>query len=111
MKTMKFRPHLVREIQAGRKTVTWRLFDDKDLKAGDSVELLDWETKARFALAKIIAVTEKPLKLLNAADFAEHGPLKTIEETVQGFREYYGDKVTAETPVKIVNFKILNFLS
>jgi hypothetical protein len=35
------------------------LFDDKDLKVGDKIELLYWETKEKFADAEIIEVREK----------------------------------------------------
>jgi hypothetical protein len=62
MKTLKFRHQLVEEILTGRKTVTWRLFDDKDLKVGDKIELLYWETKEKFADAEIIEVREKNWK-------------------------------------------------
>jgi hypothetical protein len=41
MKKLKFRHHLVKEIVTGSKTVTWRLFDDKDLQVGDELELID----------------------------------------------------------------------
>jgi len=37
MKTVKFRPDLAQLIMDGKKTTTWRLFDDKDLQAGDVV--------------------------------------------------------------------------
>ncbi len=35
MKSLKFRSHLVPLILSGQKYVTWRLLDDKDIKAGD----------------------------------------------------------------------------
>ena len=56
MKTLKFRHHLVKEILVGRKTTTWRLFDDKDLSVGDPLELLDWESGKKFAEAEIVGI-------------------------------------------------------
>lgn len=48
IKTLKFRYHLAEEILAGRKTVTWRLFDDKALEIGDKIQLLHWETERKI---------------------------------------------------------------
>lgn len=59
IKTLKFRRVLAQEILAGRNNATWRLFDDKDLKIGDKLELLIWETKEKFAQAEIINVGKK----------------------------------------------------
>lgn len=50
MKTIKFRPALAKLIIEGKKTTTWRLFDDKNLQVGDVVELVNWETKEVFGL-------------------------------------------------------------
>jgi len=36
MKTVKFSPELAQLIMEGKKATTWRLFDDKDLRAGMS---------------------------------------------------------------------------
>ena len=56
MKTLKFRKNLSELILKNEKTSTWRLFDDKDLKEGDIVQFLVWETKEEFANAKIVNV-------------------------------------------------------
>ncbi len=45
---VKFREHLVLKILSGEKTVTWRLFDDKDLQEGDRIELVNWNTGETF---------------------------------------------------------------
>jgi len=62
IKTLKFRRSLAEEILAGRKTATWRLFDDKDLSVGDKIDFLIWESKEKFAEAEILNVKEKKLK-------------------------------------------------
>lgn len=59
MKTLKFREKLSKLILKNEKTTTWRIFDDKDIKVGDTVQFLVWETKERFAIAKIVNVVEK----------------------------------------------------
>jgi hypothetical protein len=107
MKTLKFRPHLVEQILAGTKTVTWRLFDDKDVRVGDKVEFLNWETKEKFCEVEITAVKEKKLGEIEEADFNGQETFKDKEEMLQTYQKYYGEKVNWETIVKIINFKIL----
>jgi uncharacterized LabA/DUF88 family protein/uncharacterized protein YqfB (UPF0267 family) len=51
-KTVKFRETLAELVLKGEKTATWRLFDDKDLKVGDLLNLQIWETGKDFAKAK-----------------------------------------------------------
>jgi hypothetical protein len=110
IKTLKFRNHLVKEIQEGRKNVTWRLFDDKNLSVGDQLDLLDWESDKKFAEAKITEVREKELGQIEESDFEGHEKYSSREAMLQHYKEYYGDKVTLDTIIKIVNFEILRFL-
>ena len=107
MKTLKFRPHLIPAIIAGTKTSTWRLFDDKDLRAGDELEFVDYESKEGFARARIVRVREKKLGELKAADFEGHQTYESGAAMLDHYREYYGDRVTPSTPVKMINFEIL----
>jgi len=107
MKTLKFRHYLAEEILAGRKTATWRLFDDKDLKVSDKVELLYWETKEKFADAEIININEKELGEIEEKDFEGHEKFKDRDEMLQTYRKYYGDKVDWDTAIKIIEFKLL----
>ncbi|QQG52640.1 MAG: ASCH domain-containing protein [Candidatus Falkowbacteria bacterium] len=107
MKTLKFRKNLAEEILAGRKTATWRLFDDKDLQIGDQVELLVWETKEKFATAEIIALKEKKLQDIKEEDFIGHEKFASREDMLENYQSFYGDKVNWETPIKMLDFKII----
>ncbi len=107
MKTLKFRHYLAEEIIAGRKTVTWRLFDDKDLKVGDKIELLYWETKEKFADAEIINVREKKLGEIEEEDLKGHEKFESKDKMLETYRKYYGGKVDWNTTVKIIEFKLL----
>lgn len=109
MKTLKFRKNLAEEILAGRKKATWRLFDDKDLSVGDKVEFLIWESKEKFADAEIITLKEKKLCDIVEEDFVGHEKFISREEMLKSYQSFYGDKVNWDTPVKMINFKILNF--
>jgi hypothetical protein len=107
IKTLKFRKNLAEEILAGRKTSTWRLFDDKSLKQGDKIELLYWETKEKFAEAVILKVQEKMMEAIKEEDFIGHEKFGSKNEMLETYRMYYGDKVGWQTLVKIIEFKLL----
>lgn len=110
MKTLKFRKHLVEEIINGRKTATWRLFDDKDLNVGDQLELLNGESGKKFAEAEITKIREKKLRQIKESDFKGHENYSSPKVMLQRFQEYYGDGVTMDTPIKMIDFRILRFL-
>lgn len=93
-------------ILKGEKIVTWRLFDDKDLQIGDELKLVNSDTKEKFANAKIINVYEKKLGAVEASDYDGHEKYASNEEMIETFKTYYGDKVNANTIVKIIKFKL-----
>jgi len=107
MKTLKFRRSLVDKILKKEKYVTWRLFDDKDLKTGDELDLAEWETGRRFARAIVLNVREKKMGDINDGDFRGHEKFTGPEEMMATYRDYYGDVVGEDTRVKIIEFKIL----
>ncbi|NOY35708.1 MAG: ASCH domain-containing protein, partial [bacterium] len=49
-KSLKFKEHLVPLVLSGEKISTWRLFDDKDLRVGDKVDLINSDTKEVFGV-------------------------------------------------------------
>lgn len=107
MKSLKFAPHLVSLVLSGEKTSTWRLFDDKDLKAGDHLEMIEKENGNIFAHAEIISTVEKELKDLTEGDFEGHEKFESEEKMYEAYKAYYGDRVTPNTIVKIIKFKLL----
>jgi hypothetical protein len=72
MKTLKFEPHLIPLILNGQKTSTWRLFDDKNLAAGDQIDFINAETKEKFATAELTRVIEKQFSELTYDDKQGH---------------------------------------
>lgn len=104
---MKFRESLAKKILAGAKTSTWRLFDDKDLHVGDRVEFVVSETGEKFAEVEIVSMKEKLLADIEEGDYDGHERYESPEKMVETFREYYGDKVTLDTKVKILVFQII----
>jgi len=108
LKTLKFAPHLVPLILEGSKTTTWRLFDEKNLKTGDQVELLESGSERLLAKAELIKVYEKPLGKLQPEDYAGHEKFSSDREMYANYAKMYDREVGPDTKVKIIRFKIVS---
>ena len=106
-RTLKFRKHLVPLILSGEKTVTWRLFDDKNLAIGDEIDLVNWDNKKIFGEGVLTEIREKALGDIEETDFAGHENYESEEKMYKAYREYYGDKVDKNTIVKMIKFKLI----
>ena len=106
MKVLKFRSELADMILQGKKTTTFRLFDDKDLRAGDEIQLVRWETGEEFSKTTIREAYEKTLGELTEDDFVGHERYASEEEMYTTLRTFYGDSVGPSTVVKIIRFSV-----
>lgn len=107
MKQLKFTDALAKLILDGKKTATWRFFDDKNLSVGDRLQLVNKETGTPFAEAEITSIKEKPLGDVVEADFDGHETYANKEEMLTTYRSYYGEKVSWDTIVKMIGFKLI----
>jgi len=111
MKTLKFEHELAQLILSGQKTTTWRLYDDKDLSVGDDIKIIDKvntdepESWKVIGQGKVVQVTEKKLGDVTPEDMAGHEAFATKEQMLATYKGYYGERVTFDTPVKIVYFE------
>ncbi len=105
MKNLKFRNKFIKDILDGKKIDTWRLFDEKNLQIGDELKLLDYDTKEIFAKAIISKIQEKKIKDLTEKELKDHG-YESKKYMQEEHKKYYGDNVTSDTLVKIINFKL-----
>lgn len=108
MKTLKFRKDQVPRILNGQKTNTWRIFDEKDLQPGDQLELMQWGSGEVFARATVTGITQKQLGAITEPDFLGHEKFKDAAEMLNYYRDFYGNRVTMETMIKIVEFKLVS---
>jgi hypothetical protein len=108
MKSLKFRRELIEMMKKGEKTVTWRLFDDKELTEGDLVELVDWDSKEVVGSAVLGLVSVHPLGELYDTDTAGHEEYTSPEQMLETYKNYYGDKVTLNTEVKVIVLDSIN---
>lgn len=111
MKTLKLDHSLAQQVLNGEKNTTFRMFDDKDISVNDQVEIIDKvisdkpETWQSIGVAQIEEVHQKRLGAMSGPDFDGHSKYSSEDELIQAFRNYYGERVTADTPVKIIKFK------
>lgn len=107
MKSLKFTEDLVPLILSGKKTSTWRLFDDKNLQAGDELVFINKQTGEEFAKAVITEVKSKEIQNIELSDHEGHGKPKSNEEILKEFKEIYGSEVALNSVLKIVKFKLI----
>jgi ribonuclease HI len=111
MKTLKFQHDLAELILKGEKTSTWRLYDDKDLSVDDVIKIIDKvddkkpDTWQVIGTVKVIEVIEKKLSAITEEDMKGHEAFNSKEHMLDTYKNYYGERVTFDTPVKIVFFK------
>jgi len=107
-KILRFRKHLVPLILSGQKSVTWRLFDDKNLAVGDVVSFEEFVTNRAFAKAKITDLAEKQFKDLQDKDWVGHEQFGSLKEMYATYSTYYKQPVNEQTLVKVLNFVLLD---
>ncbi|OGM97092.1 MAG: hypothetical protein A3B86_03085 [Candidatus Yanofskybacteria bacterium RIFCSPHIGHO2_02_FULL_38_22b] len=107
IKSLKFKNDLVGKILGGSKTSTWRLFDDKDLTVGDRLVFINSDNNKIFANTEITSINIKKLGELKDADSEGHEKYKDQDDMLKHYRGCYGDKVTLDTEVKMIKFKLI----
>ncbi len=110
MKTLKFDHHRAQKIAAGEQNATWRLYDDKNLSVDDEIRIVDKvnpdipDTWQVIGHARVNEVVEKRLGDVTPEDMKGHEVFGSDDEMLAKYRSYYGDRVTLDTPVKIIYF-------
>ncbi len=105
MKTLKFTPQLSQDIIDGKKTSTFRLFDDKDLKEGDEIVFVNKETMQELVKGKITLLKIKTLGTLEENNFDGHREYESKEAMYEEFKKFYGERVNEDSEVKIIKFE------
>jgi len=106
MKTLKFRHYLTESILTKKKYSTWRLFDDKNIKKGDIISLVNWETGKEFGKASVTLVKETKFADLSEEDYKGHEKFNSKSEMFKEYSTYYNQPVDDNTKLKIIQFKL-----
>jgi len=110
MKTLKFDHNQAQMILTGEKNSTWRLFDDKDLSVNDDIKIVDkvqpdpsstWKVVGQ---GKVTEIVEKKLSDVTDEDMKGHEVFETKEAMLEHYKGYYGQRVSFDTPVKMIYF-------
>jgi hypothetical protein len=99
-KTLKFPSHFTETIKTQASIITTRLFDEKNLNVGDTIDLLTKESGEKFASGKITKIQEKTFADVLADAKDPEGLHKMYEE------DYYHQKIDSTTPVKFIHIDI-----
>lgn len=106
MKRLRFKTELIASILAGTKKVTWRIEDEKDLRTGDTIELVDSANDQLFAQAVITDVNEQTFKSLWTSG-EDHEKYETPKQMLDWFVTVYRKPMTLDTRVKVIRFQLL----
>ncbi len=106
MKVLRFFEPLPEMILAGKKDTTWRYQDDKMLKEGDILSLVD-RARHEFAKARVLWTRDTTFEHLRPEDTAGHEPFSSVEQMLEIYSGYYNVKVTLQTPIKVVKFALI----
>jgi ribonuclease HI len=110
VKTLKFDHESAQDVLSGKKSATWRLYDDKDLSVNDRIKIIDkvnpdsettWQV---IGEARVNEIVEKKLDDVTDKDMAGHEVFSSKEEMLATYRQRYGDRVTLDEPVKMIYF-------
>ena len=106
IKRLKFLEPLPELVLRGLKDVTWRVNDDKNIAVGDVLSLCRCDGK-EFAKADVVRVKETTFGRLSEEDKKGHEEFSCDAEMYETYSNYYGLRVTPETGVKVIKFKLV----
>lgn len=107
-KYLKFGHGGMEMIVSGHKTRTYRYNDEKGLRVGDEIDLIDKHRGHAFATAKITGVQEKKIMDLTDEDLRGQDQCKTAKELLNAMARFYNRTMTRSDILKIIDFEITN---
>lgn len=109
-KVLKINHNAAELIRQGKKTSTWRLNDDKDLRVNDHISFIDKvspsdkKSWAEFGDTVVTSILEKRFGDLTAFNFEGSENYATNDEMIKAFQRFYGENIDYNAPVKIIHF-------
>lgn len=110
MKQLKFEHKYAEDIVSGVKSATFRVNDDKDIKPGDVVELVDkvngdrpktWQLRGQL---NIKAVSQLMIGELTKEHLVRAESFANTAELIQSFRRFYGEHIDGNSLVNVLEF-------
>ncbi|HLC68102.1 MAG TPA: ASCH domain-containing protein [archaeon] len=107
MKQLGFIEELIPLVISGEKTITWRVNDDKNLSVNDLVECVESKTRKQFCRIKLLSIRNTTFGQLTDDDWKGHEKFASSEAMYKQYSKNYGFKITPETPLKVINFRLI----
>lgn len=110
MKRIQLEHGLAQMVLAGEKTSTWRLYDTDDMTVNDEVVIIDKlkadqpQTWKPIGTGRINKIIEKRMGDIDDADYDGHERHETPLARLEFYKGLYGDRVSWDTPVKMIHF-------
>ena len=110
MKTLKFDHKIAKQVVSGSKQVTWRMDDQQNISVDDHIQIIDkvkpddklsWVPVTEVIVNKVISIR---LGSISKNEFLNNELYKSPEEMLLTFQKYYGEKVSLDSPIKIIHF-------
>ncbi len=106
MKILKLKPSMIDDLLQGKKTKTWRMFDEKNLAVGDEVQFVNADTNEPIAITVVTELKEKKFGDITEADFDGRNPYPSRANMLETYRGYYGKNVNWDTSIKMLTFEL-----
>lgn len=107
MKQLGFIEELIPLVKSGEKTVTWRVNDDKNLSAGDTIEAVEAVTRKPFCKIELLSVRTTTFGKLSEDDWKGHEKFPTKQAMYDQYTKNYGFAIGPETPLKVIKFRLI----
>jgi uncharacterized protein YqfB (UPF0267 family) len=105
-KHLKFAHRLPPSILAGDIDITWRIEDEHHIQPGDRI-ILTTNDDVPFATAYTLWTKYTTFGALTSEDKLGHERFESNEEMFATYSRYYGRPVGADTPAKVIKFRLL----
>lgn len=106
METFLFSEPLPDLILAGKKTVTWRVGDERLVRAGDLISLCRTSGE-EFARARVRWIKETTFRRLTPEDTEGHEAFSSPGEMYRTYSRYYRRRIGPETWVRVMKFRMV----
>ena len=88
-KYLRFDHDHAKSVINGHKTKTFRFDDEKDLRAGDIIDLIDKKYDMPFAEAEVISAEEERIKDLTEEDLHGQDNFQTVKDLINALARSY----------------------
>jgi len=115
MKQLKFEHVFAEAIIAHEKVATIRVNDDKDMRVGDKIQLVDkvdtnyptsWQIPGEL---NVLAIEAIQLNDLSSEQIGRAESFKSKSDMIQTFRRFYGDHISKDTEILVMDFDYTSY--